>query len=883
MKYFLHILFFFCSLSFLKGQYSPYKNQKFGSFHAYLADFEKSLLENDQTISKAIKEFGSESAEVATLYQKQAALYLFYKNDKKALLYYHKSEQMLRELFSHSPFFPDAYAESLEAIGQIYQNQENWDKSLSFYQNALHHRLQKARYNQQKDSIHILQKYHQIKGDWFLAQNKTEAAQEVFQPLLKKALKEKEAYDYPSDIPLELNDRISNLQLKLAQIFEKQGQHQKAIAWYKKGTTAHRGILGEVDLYKAKGFYQLAILSRDLDEKVRFVQKAIALHTLDYQKTSPRTNPEKVENILDRPQALSCLNLKIFLLISKWQTQRHDLRWLELALKTCRVADHLIARIRRDLADNPNEKEAQLPYFLMTYEQGIEISQILYRETGQASYFDEAYFFTERNKAILLSEAKTVANAFASATIPDSVLQKKQQLEQNIKILSKKYDHFLIQGDSAQALHFQNTSLFPVIRESDIFNHQLKNTYSYYLSKQFDVQVPPVDSIQKMLDEKTLIIEYAMNEVLDEYIYEEDRRRLYIYTLGQQDLSITVAPWNIKLDEQIAAFYKLLQKTSIVRSKRKKRFIELSHQLYQSLIQPIEPYLEGIERVIFVGEDQLNYIPFEVLLKNKSTTDFQNMSYLLEDFEISYHYSSTLLYDSYSQKNAPKINGLLAFAPVFNEDISSSALASRSDTTYQYLRSGQFQPLIWTKQEVGQIDSLFQNQNIAQKQLLLESAANKNALIQQLEQPYQYIHLATHSFADLENPDSSGVACFPINADTPKSPENILYLHEIYPLDIQADLVALSSCESGVGKLQLGEGMLGLNRGFIYAGAPNVLFSLWKVNDKITAEFMLIYYEAVLAGDDFSTALRKAKLDLLGKKTSALPVYWSAFQLIGWP
>jgi len=105
---------------------------------------------------------------------------------------------------------------------------------------------------------------------------------------------------------------------------------------------------------------------------------------------------------------------------------------------------------------------------------------------------------------------------------------------------------------------------------------------------------------------------------------------------------------------------------------------------------------------------------------------------------------------------------------------------------------------------------------------------------------------------------------------------------EIYHLIMRANLVVLSSCESGHGELLGGEGMLGLNRAFVFAGTPNVMYSLWKVNDKITAQFMLDFFHQILVKQaTYSEAVRRAKLKLLNTEESSLPMYWMAFQLIG--
>ncbi len=114
-----------------------------------------------------------------------------------------------------------------------------------------------------------------------------------------------------------------------------------------------------------------------------------------------------------------------------------------------------------------------------------------------------------------------------------------------------------------------------------------------------------------------------------------------------------------------------------------------------------------------------------------------------------------------------------------------------------------------------------------------------------------------------------------------KKNDGVLYTREIYNLDLSADLVTLSACETGAGKLVKGEGLLSFVRGFSFSGVPNMLISYWKVNDKTTAEFMLDFYEGVLSGESYSEALRKAKLAAISNPSTSFPSSWGNFVLIG--
>jgi CHAT domain-containing protein len=111
--------------------------------------------------------------------------------------------------------------------------------------------------------------------------------------------------------------------------------------------------------------------------------------------------------------------------------------------------------------------------------------------------------------------------------------------------------------------------------------------------------------------------------------------------------------------------------------------------------------------------------------------------------------------------------------------------------------------------------------------------------------------------------------------------DNLIYANEIQFKNINADLVVLSSCESGIGQFVAGEGLIALNRSFIYSGAKNVLFSLWKVSDKYSSELMIDFYKSYFENQSYTTALRQAKLKMLTDATKAQPKYWSAFVLMG--
>ena len=159
-------------------------------------------------------------------------------------------------------------------------------------------------------------------------------------------------------------------------------------------------------------------------------------------------------------------------------------------------------------------------------------------------------------------------------------------------------------------------------------------------------------------------------------------------------------------------------------------------------------------------------------------------------------------------------------------------------------------------------------------------ASRATVMSGQLSQ-YRYIHFATHGLADSERPELSTIALSRYD-EQGRPQDGFLYAHEVYNLDLPAELVTLSACETGLGKLIRGEGLVSLTRGFMYAGAARVVVSLWGVNDRATAELMEKFYRRMLVeGERPAAALRSAQVEMWRDKRWAAPYYWAAFTLQG--
>jgi len=159
--------------------------------------------------------------------------------------------------------------------------------------------------------------------------------------------------------------------------------------------------------------------------------------------------------------------------------------------------------------------------------------------------------------------------------------------------------------------------------------------------------------------------------------------------------------------------------------------------------------------------------------------------------------------------------------------------------------------------------------------------ANRAAVVNRGLEEYRLIHFATHGLLDEKHPELSGLV-FSLVDEKGEPQDGFLRLHDIYNLRLNADLIVLSACETGLGREIKGEGLIGLTRGFMYAGAPRVVASLWKVDDDATAELMKRFYDKIMRGHlRPAEALRAAQLEIAKRRQWQSPYFWAAFTLQG--
>jgi len=302
-----------------------------------------------------------------------------------------------------------------------------------------------------------------------------------------------------------------------------------------------------------------------------------------------------------------------------------------------------------------------------------------------------------------------------------------------------------------------------------------------------------------------------------------------------------------------------------------RNYTAVAHWFYKNLVAPALQD-QSLENLIVITDGALGHLPFEAFLTkyNQRKTNYNELDYLINQYNISYSYSATLWKENLKMPKKVNNQQLLACASDYKTP-DSSLLDIRS--LYEFKIRSSLEVLPSAREEVQTLSKYFSG-------LFLTGATSTEANFKKNAVDYSVIHLAIHGILHRRQPILSSLA-FTENNDTLEN--NFLQAYEIAHLKLNADLVVLSSCETGYGEFEQGEGILSLARSFMYAGTPSLIVSLWQVNDQSTSFIMQRLYTYLSQGYSKDRALSQAKLDYIkeAQDFAAHPAFWSAFIQLG--
>ncbi len=533
-------------------------------------------------------------------------------------------------------------------------------------------------------------------------------------------------------------------------------------------------------------------------------------------------------NILPKPEDLTAVDNKFYVLLDliqkatiliKLYKKENNPKYLESALQNLISADTLVDILLED----STEQKSKLYWrkeATEIYVKGVLCSELLKKP-------QLAFYFSEKNKALVLTEG-ILRNA-DHIKLPYQIVQKENILKKEILVLN----HLISKEQNNTTTTRLKNKRFSLKQAYQKYKDSLNTVYSGYYTHQEKTKVLPLEEVQKTLNPKNVVISYLGATDTNDTQFS----KLYGIAISSTDSQVFEIGNLQEIEQLITNYRKYISKPFETEDERI-GFQKIAFQLYKLLL-PVDTIKIPIanKHLIIIPDGKLQYLPFESLITNKNPN-----RYLIEDNEISYAYSmSFLLHNKNINRNAS--NDLVGFAPI------SFLHNNLEDINNSYV-------------EMECIES-----TIPGKQYRLSDASKSNFLANTKD--HKIIHLATHA-------DASGNPWIAFH-------DSNLQYHELYTTKNQAELVVLSACNTSLGTIARGEGVLSLARGFFFSGANTVISTFWNANDKSTAAIMSNLYSNLKNGETKSRALHNAKIQYLNDSSlsDVSPYYWATFVLIG--
>ena len=631
---------------------------------------------------------------------------------------------------------------------------------------------------------------------------------------------------------------------------------------------------------------------------------------------------------------------------------------LQQALTNSKAAVDIIENLRTKVDSN----ELRTSYFATVqdiYKLHIDILMQLHKQNPSQGYDAQALHASEKSRARGLLELLTEANADIRKGVNPELVAEEKRLQQLINskeklrldILSdKNKSNDLISKAAVQRFKKQVQNH---INELNQLRAKIKTTNPKYGNLKYPEPLN-LPKIQQQLDKDTVLLQYSLGE-----------KRSYLWKVTPDSLDSYELPKSEQIETAANNLRKLLQDPS-TQSRSTEETGKAATELSKLILAPVANKL-GKKRLVIVGDDALQYIPFaaladlnsqpardskslansesplqrtkdlliskknipkllpsvrfnglqlldwglqpqvgkmlakslksekftqQIIAQTSNPSPQKNSNYqpLLINHEIVHLPSAStidiLRKETAQRPIAPKTLAILAdpvfckdYQPASGKSCNSNNIDDIDVETYRSIDFDKINSLPNTRKEAEAILKLVSPENSLKA---FDFDANYNWVTQKQLRNYRYLHFATHGFVDTENPQLSGIVLSLF--DKQGNPQNSSFLrsHELFNLDFPAELVVLSACQTGLGKEVKGEGLVGLTRGLMYAGAERVVLSLWNVKDDATSLLMRQFYQEMLQqGKTPATALREAQIKMWQTQEWRNPYYWAAFTIQG--
>ncbi len=839
----------------------------------------QAIIHHQQAIHIYLHTLGNTHEQTAVAYNNTGYVYGLKNDYTNALLYYQQAFNIWEQtLGKNHPQLIHAY----NNIGWCHRMNEKYMEALQFYEKALN-LSQTALGENHATTAQI----HNNMGSCYSLQNEYH----------KSIQKHQQALQIQQNIYANEHPTIAQTLMNMGIVKGKQKQFDPALSYLQQSLKQYQHFVAEKHPRIAMVCNEIANIyrrSKQFDAAIssfhQVLQKVLPNYQTDDVEAIPNLEGFENENALLyalNGKAASLWEKSLEIQDSNLNTQIPE-NTIKASFWHFEAAVNLIQHIRQSYKADES-KLSLSKSILPVYEGAIKAAFWHFEVTHSKIYLQKAFDFSEQGKSMVLLGNLKNNNALTASNIPTGLQEKIQELEIELKYLDKKIIQEQLKASTPQSsklLQKLQQQHFDFHEEYQTLIETLETDYADYFQLKYAIENIQIELVQEKIGASSVFIEYFVGE-----------NSIFIFVITPQKYGGITLQKPSDFVEMLDNFHRAIEWMD------EELFIEAANKLYDFLLKPIEDYWIEKEELLIIRDDVLHLLAFDALLLPLSTEvsveedSFSNLPYLIHDYAIAYHYSAHLwqhTQNNWHGRKQSKDGRFLGIAPVvFQQKSDVNTLKAVAWKTHQgktqRLRNvsgdgNELQNLPSTALEVKRVYELFQHKKMDAKAFLY-AAASKQVFFEEMPH-HEYILIATHGLVHDEHQNLSGIYLANSDVGEPSkeeknSPYYVLTIPEIYHLNLrQTKLVVLSSCSSGVGKLYKGEGMMALNRGFLYAGASNIIFTQFDIPDESSSELVQHLFEYILDGDSYAKALQKAKCKRILLQDSN-PQDWAGFAYIG--
>ena len=716
-------------------------------------------------------------------------------------------------------------------LANIYDELERYNEALHHYQTAINSSIRLQENYKEADNL-----YYTNIGEMYVKLNSYKNARQSFEKALNNHIKHGTISTYEGSV---LYNYLGRMHLRNM-------DYNAALKAFNRSLEIRTSLFGERHfetsaILQAIGELYLLINS---DSALFYFQQAIITASKDFESADWDDNPS-VDQIGENFSFINLISQKSLALKQKYIEDSTQANLLTQALHGYQLIDTLIDKQRQSF-EREGSQLLRSAKVKKIYADAIDCLYLLSNLESNEKHAWLAYHFIEKSKArILLDELMKVENNNRSG-IPDELFKEERGLRsaELLQLRNLERERLESTRDEESIILIQD-SLYEISRAKQRNLEKLRSNHPQYYHSKYIQSASVIHLTKDFLQ--------THNAQLIDFFWHKDL--VYVIGINQTGIVFNKIKDVKRLEEDLVKLQKLLTKSPAQSDMSEiLSFQDLSFDLFNQLLEPILSVDSAVsEKLIVVPDGMIASIPFEVLTPRKtdSPSSYKQLSYLLTDFVISYAYSSELLMIDYGDYQTDRV-----LAVSFSDEAKSSSARE----------------LPGSSNEIDAIAKIMDN-----GVFLKGNHASKLKFVHE-GQDYGILHLALHGVSDIQNPFDSHLIFKDTLGDL-----DTLFAYELYNLRLNAKLVVLSSCETGIGKNYAGEGVYSLARSFLFAGGRSIITSLWKIDDTSTSNLVEGFYTHLNEGEYMDESLQLAKIQYL-KSSSPLkshPVYWASMISIG--